>query len=72
MNVAVIGRDGDCTAIALHRIAVAGHDLAVAVEREMSVARVALAVRASARRNSPCRVIARSKVAPVVFDAALR
>ena len=45
MDVAVIGRDGDGAAVALHLIALAGHQIAVGVEREMAVAGVARAGR---------------------------
>ncbi len=45
MHVAVVGRDRDRAAIALHGIAVRGDDLAALVEREMAVAGVAFTLR---------------------------
>ncbi len=45
MDLAVVGRDGDRAAVALHRIAVGGDELAGLVEAEMAVAGVAFAVR---------------------------
>ena len=41
MHILVVGGDGDGAAIALQRIAVAGHDLAVGVQGEMAVAGIA-------------------------------